>query len=855
MTDNPRSTKSRWGIPLKVALAYVFFIALLAFAGRSLYGYIRFADDVAATERSVSQRRQAANELVRCLFELENAERGVYLGDTARWSGYEQALLRADTAAVALRRLAGDTAARARLDSLRLLMTARRENSRLLLEALGSRRGQEFYHRRAERLRSGSDSVVLSHDIREQVVERERTYIVERPRRKFFGRVADVFRRTRADTTVVSEQTRLAGGDSVRQRIDVGDSVARILTDIGRQADTSDARLQSRIRRRGEALQATGMELTRRVGRIMESIGREEQGRLRRTTAQAQAARHDWAVRIGLLTVLALLAAGGSFAWIVRDVSRAGRYRRQLEQARQRAEQLLAQRERLMLTVTHDIKAPAASVAGFAELLAARPHDDETRRYLQNIRSSADHLLRLVGELLDYHRLEAGHVDIRPTDFSPARLLGEVAESFRPQAQAKGIGLRFDAARCGTSYCRADAFRIRQVAENLLGNALKFTDEGHVSLTAALTDGTLTLTVADTGPGMTADEQARVFEAFARLPRSQGKEGVGLGLSITREIVTLLGGDISVESTCGAGSAFTVTLPVAPAAADGGEGTAISVSGAAEKLPHQPEQHLRQPLRILVIDDNATQLTLTRVLLEKASAGRWKVTACTDVAELYEQLRRHTFNLLLTDIEMPALSGFDLLRKVRACPGKNRGIPAVALTAHGTYGDGDFRAAGFTGWLSKPFGMEELARVVERATETADGNDGNKDVQDGDRAVPHRHGFSALTAFAAGDEQAEHAILECFRNDVLAHTAALRRAAGKQDAAEAGRLAHKLLPTLAMIRSEAVPALETLERERAAGAWSKEHDGLCRTVLHELESIGKELARLTAYGSDGPHTP
>ncbi|MBQ8276948.1 MAG: hypothetical protein IJY00_00650, partial [Bacteroidaceae bacterium] len=296
MTDNPRSMKGRWGIPLKVALAYIFFIALLAFAGRSLYGYIRFAADVAATERDVSQRRRAADGLVRRLFELENAERAVYPGDTARWNGYEQALWRADTAAAALGRLVGDAAAQARLDTLRQLMAARRENSRLLLEALGDRRGQDIYHRQAERLRSGSDSVVLSHDVREQVVEKERTYIVERPRRKFFGRVADVFRRTRADTTVVSEQTRLAGGDSVRQRIDVGDSVARILTDIGRQADTSEARLQSRIRRRGEALQATGRELTRRVGRIMESIGREEQDWLRLTTAQAQAARHDWAV-------------------------------------------------------------------------------------------------------------------------------------------------------------------------------------------------------------------------------------------------------------------------------------------------------------------------------------------------------------------------------------------------------------------------------------------------------------------------------------------------------------------------------------------------------------------------------
>lgn len=849
--------KTRWGIPLKVALAYVFFIALLAFAGRSLYGYIRFAADVAATERSVSQRRLAANELVRSLFELENAERGICLGDTARWDRYEQALSRADTAAAALGRLVEDTAGRARLDSLRLLMTARRENSRLLVAALDSRDKQDPYRRQAERLRSGNDSVVLTPDLRGQVIEKERTYVVERPRRKFFGRLADVFRRTRADTTVISEHTRLAEGDSLSQRINIGDSVAEILTDIGRQADTSEARHQSHIRRRSEALQASGMELTRRVGRIMESIGQEEQAWLRHTTEQEQSARHTWAAHIGILAALAALAAGVSFVWIVRDVSRAGRYRRQLEQARQRAEDLLAQRERLMLTVTHDIKAPAASVAGFAELLAARSHDDETQHYLQNIRASAGHLLRLVGELLDYHRLEAGHVEPQYTAFSPARMLGEVAESFRPQAQGKGIALRFDASRCGTAWCRSDALRIRQIAENLLGNALKFTKQGHVSLTAALTGGNLTIKVADTGPGMSEAEQTRVFEAFARLPRSQGVEGVGLGLSITREIVALLGGEISVDSTPGKGSTFTVTLPVGQAAAPHEEHAPSPASGAATKHP-------RRPLSILVIDDSATQLSLTRTMLEKVSEGRWQVTATTDVDELSGELRRHTFDLLLTDIEMPAVSGFELLKEIRRCPGNHRDIPAIALTAHGSFGDEDFRSAGFAAWLSKPFGMEELAHVVERVTGTADTADRNTDTGEKDTGTENEatdtaslHDFSALTAFAAGDVEAERTILERFRDDVRAHADALRAAADRQNAAEAGRLAHKLLPTLTMVRSKAVPTLEALEKGRAKGIWSTAHAGHCRTAVQELERIGEELSRLPAlrddlpYGNDG----
>lgn len=822
--------KTKWNIPLKVALAYALFFVLLAFAVHSLYGYVRFATRMQATEAHAAQRRNALGRLVRGLLDTENAERAVCLGDTSQWRPYEQALQRTLAAADSLKGLVPDSAGRLRLDSLGRLVEARRENTRRLLQAIGHSSLQAPLGQRAEQLRNGQDSIVLRPGVRRQVVETEQTYVVEKRKKKFFGRLADAFRRPGADTTLVRLQTNVTEGDSVAQRVDVGDSVAVILSEIGRQAGRTEAQKHRRIRRRSEELQATGMELTARAARLMQGIENEEQAALQQILQQGAADRQARMLRMGVLTILALLMALTSFLWIVRDVSRANRYRRQVERERERAEELLRQRERLLLTVTHDIKAPAASIAGFAELLAPQVQGREAQNGLQSIRNATAHLLKLVGTLLDYHRLEAGHVDVVPADFRPVRLMAEVAEGFRPLAQAKGLLLHLDTTAADpTATCRADAFRIRQIAENLLGNAIKYTTEGYVSLTVELAPRTLTFAVADTGPGLSEAEQERIFEAFARLARSQGTEGVGLGLSITRELVSLLGGTLSLDSRPGSGSIFSVTFPVEPPAGD-----TAPAAVPANPGDDGPADEVR-PLRILLIDDNATQLLLTRTMLDKLSGGLWATTACSDVDELLKTLRREPFDLLLTDIEMPALNGFALLERIRALTGASGSLPVVALTAHGLLDTGHFQTAGFADCLFKPFTMEQLGRAVGHL-----GGSGFLPPPAAALSETEYH-FDALTAFAAGDPQAERDILEQFLADLRQHAADLRTATEGHDAAAAGALAHKLLPTFTLIGAEIVPALQEQEARRNGTGWEAGDDERCRRVAAELEHVEQAL--------------
>ena len=244
----------------------------------------------------------------------------------------------------------------------------------------------------------------------------------------------------------------------------------------------------------------------------------------------------------------------------------------------------MQQRERLLLTITHDIKAPAASIAGFIDLLSEYVDRPKAVGYLQSISGSANHLLQLVSALLDYHKLESGKAERHGVSFQPTALVSECVAQMQPLAMAKQLRLATDINVAEDMFCRSDAFRIKQIVNNLVSNAIKYTDEGEVRVGITVLNGWMTLSVSDTGCGMTPEELQSVFNAFTRLPGAQGKEGVGLGLTITREIVTLLGGRIKVASTKGKGTTFRVCLPVKVVANQGIHSGGALVSSAPTKM-------------------------------------------------------------------------------------------------------------------------------------------------------------------------------------------------------------------------------------------------------------------------------
>lgn len=331
-------------------------------------------------------------------------------------------------------------------------------------------------------------------------------------------------------------------------------------------------------------LQITNARLALRSSQQLNDIHQRERQAMQQAINQAMQARQNLLWQIGLLAIVAITAAVILVYYIYRDTQKERIYRENLEEANEEIRRIMNQRERLLLTITHDIKAPAASISGFIDLMKDYVNNPQGISCLNSIKGSATHLSRLVAALLDYHQLENGLMKLNPVDFSPADMFRQCAGEMQILSQEKGLELHLelDGISSPQTYYRADAFRIRQILNNLVSNAIKYTDKGSVTIQAAISpQHLLTFSVRDTGKGMTTEERQKVFQAFTRLKSAQGIEGTGLGLNITQELVNLLQGTLRLESVKDKGSTFTVTIPLAL-------GTVPAVEEAEEQKPLAP---------------------------------------------------------------------------------------------------------------------------------------------------------------------------------------------------------------------------------------------------------------------------
>lgn len=809
----------RISVPIKVALGYVFVVSILGVSAWLVYDNTRTYVTTNAAERVLMQRRSVADSLVYSFLEMNNNESAVYFGMDGSWQEFDRSVTLTQHIADSLKTLAGDSLLGVKTDELVRLLERKRENTRVMMGMMSRGKGGSHLDSKLHDLHTGRDSLIIHPEgtgVRER---RETVYEVVKTRKNFFGRLADAFRKSRNDTVSVRSDSGTLVADSLTRSVNIGDTVAGVLAEI-KKAETEDhIERMAYLDRSEKDMQAVGMQLARRIDQLLKDI---------RTDAYLSVQAffdNDVAGRRAVLNKIILLSAVVLLFNIRRDVRRDREYSLNLERAKNRSEQLMRQRERLLLTITHDIKAPAASISGFIGLLEEYVDGGKPALYLKNIRSSASHLLRLVGALLDYHQLEKGRMEVKNTSFRPSRLVSGCVEDMRPQAAEKGLRLVCSTSGCGTAVCLGDAFRIRQILDNLLNNAIKYTFTGVVRVTAEVGGGRLLLKVADTGQGMTPEESRRVFDAFTRLDGAQGIEGVGLGLSITRELVTLLGGNVSLRSVKGQGTTFTVNLPVDVSHASDGE----PERNAAADKPAMPPCG---SLDIIIVDDDKLQLQLLTEMLSRLSGGKWRLTVCRRIDEARRMLASSAYDILITDIEMPEMNGADFIRSI-----DRGGMAVVAMTAHDRSVRTLLEEAGFDGCLFKPFDMDTLAGVIMSVSGRK--ADAPAAAQSGDAGR-----FAPLTAFAAGDAGAEREILTTFASELSAQEKALRKAAEESDRAEAARVSHKALPVLTMINAAITGALGGLSSSGSASLSDQEFAARCTYVADGMAEIRLEVEAL-----------
>lgn len=689
------------------------------------------------------------------------------------------------------------------------LLKEEQKNLKQLSDAMAGKSTSNYLQDKVKSLNTGKDSIVV-HSKAPQTHEAKKTTVeVMKTRRGFFRRLADAFKKEHAETLSIKQDSNRAIIDSITTPVNVAENVANILDQIDKKEKVATQDHKESINKEMEDLKIVSTKLALRSAKQLSDVHQRERDSMQKAINKAMAARKQLLWQIGLLTLVTFLAIIVMIWFIWRDARKERIYRENLEAANEEIQRIMNQRERLLLTITHDIKAPAASISGFIDLMKEYVKEAQGIECLQNIKNSAAHLSRLVASLLDYHQLENGLMKVQPVSFSPTQLVKESVEGMRLRAEEKGLAISYEMTmgmkkeanqenETDKELFLADAFRIRQILDNLVSNAIKYTDHGSVNIEARVSKImgklTLTMSVKDTGKGMTDEEKRKVFQAFTRLKSAQGIEGTGLGLSITQELVSLLGGEILLRSTLGKGSNFIVTLPIGPAPKDDSQEDIKQTSDHQEAKDSDNKKKAQQEFanhKVLILDDDKLQLQLLQEMLRRIAGDSWQVFACNHVIDALTILHNEQPALMLMDIEMPEMNGTEMITHIN-----HTNMTVIAMTAHDTSIREQLIKAGFDDCLFKPFSIEKLSAIL------------------GIDSEPQSH-FDALLAFAEGDEEAAKEILNTVKQELAEHLKNLKEAMEEDSLSidKIGKAAHKLLPIASMMQMSCLEELKALSPE------------------------------------------
>jgi signal transduction histidine kinase/CheY-like chemotaxis protein/HPt (histidine-containing phosphotransfer) domain-containing protein len=573
---------------------------------------------------------------------------------------------------------------------------------------------------------------------------------------------------------------------------------------------------------------------------------------------------------------------------IFRDITERKRSEMQLQEVNRRLEAATARANEMALqarnasrskseflaNMSHEIRTPLNGVIGMTELMLGGELSSEQRRYAEMARSSGQHLLALLNDILDLSKVEAGKLDLETVDFDLQVLLDDVAGAMALPAREKGIELRCAAAPAVPTFLKGDPGRLRQILNNLTGNAVKFTDAGEVSIDISLEAESpdrvlLRFTVRDTGIGIRADKIDMLFQKFVQLDASTTRRygGTGLGLIISKQLAYMMQGDIGVESEEGRGSRFwfTAWLGKQPREARG------TVSSSA--VPSSAPREIR-PLagadqcRLLVVEDHPVNREVTLGILEKLG---FRADVAATGREALNALIKRPYDLVFMDVQMPDMDGLTATRRIRNADQNICNVPVIAMTAHALAGDRKrCLAAGMTDYIPKPVNSQALADVLSRWLPAVEPDPGGQNSSvAGQPQVPSspsdsqsQETRSARPLFDAsgfwkrvmGDKAFGGKIIVAFLKDIPVQMASLQAALSADDPDRTARQAHTIKGAVANMGGEACCGL-AIEIEQAAKAKdlasARRLTARMQEALESLENALKEEVESLETGQQG----
>lgn len=713
-----------------------------------------------------------------------------------------------------------------RLDSIGYLLNDKIRNLQELAYVKESFVPEEFYNKAIANIESGRDSLREEINVvRRYVTTTDSSYIKTRKKKGWW-----IFSKTSPDSTLKVSTLHHLIVDTLNNSVRNTDTVVNILKSTWADVQKKHRTINQQINKKEYTLISQSANITDQLKRIINTYEKEEinnayfKQQTREQTITTMIRIFAWVAAIAFLLIVFFTF------FILRDLSRSLRYRRELEIANQYADQLLKSREKMILTVTHDIKSPLSSVIGYIELLNNTPVNDRQRYFLKNMQGSSEHILKLVGNLLDLSKLENNKMLIEEVVFNPAHLFQEITDNFMPLAQEKQLKLTHKSGADLNGDFKGDALRIRQIITNILSNAVKYTSQGsiHFRATTSTDHKQIILRIEDTGSGMTPEEQELIFQEFTRLKSHSGIEGTGLGLTITLKLIDLLGGQIKLQSTPGEGSCFTILLPL-------------------QKMVTQPVPQLIGPspanqiaenttvLKILLVDDDPLQLAMTAGLLENYGIHP---TTTTHPQEVIQFLQNGHYDIVFSDIQMPEMNGFELVKQIRALPGESgQELPVIALSADSGRTSEDYHAAGFTAYLGKPFTSADILQLICQMTgmQLASQHSTSSSAENGEQ---QGYTLKNILQFADNDPEALEKILQSFKATTKEHIQLLKQYRKEKQYEEITRLAHKMLPMFRQLEAkDFINLLEQLEHPEKTNLSAEDIIALTEEMIEKAKKL------------------
>jgi len=650
--------------------------------------------------------------------------------------------------------------------------------------------------------------------------QREDTVHVVAEKKGFFQRVRDVVK-SNADTLTHISKSSVSESKDLMVPI-LSDTIVDFIRRIDKNVQKNNAKLFQELLSHQHELYIIKELTGSQINKIMDTMKEQEYQSSMDLLKEKNETLKRSSSLVAIVGLLALIVVVFFMSWTLQSLNKGLRLQKSIQESQKHAEKLLISREQLIFTITHDIKAPLSSILGFLDLLISEDVTltQKQQYFINNMHSSATHILDLVRNLLDFHSIEKDQSQLASIAFSPVSLLRNIYESFLPVAQKKALTVELKSTFPETATFLSDPYYIRQIVNNLLSNAIKFTQkEGRIILNSSLEEPNLwKISVQDTGPGINPSDQIKIFDEFVRLDKTSKEiEGTGLGLPISRQLASLLGGTIEIESQVGAGSIFTLTIPMTP---------------IVKSPAFQPDDTSDiSSVQILFIDDDQVQLNLLFELMKKEGLP---CVCCSSAYEALNLLQKKSFDIIFTDIHIPDMEGFELVKRIRESDfPQATEIPVIAFSASCQRPEAEYKAAGFNGCLLKPFNVYRLLEIIEQFTSFKRKTD--KFFSEKEDEFDWRK----IMDFVGDDREAALKIMDSFIEETNKDRKLLEIAFHKGDRENIKQVSHKMLSLMRMIPAqEIVSILSDLERNDAVSKEKKD------TLLRLLDEILKKAEEI-----------